>query len=64
MYVCDFELMPWTNQLITVYAACPVINSNSNSNPWISRNTDLKYKMYYRLLMLDSSHVRFTPAIE
>jgi len=28
-------------------------------HPWISKNTDLKYKMYYRLLMLDSSNVRF-----
>jgi len=31
---------------------------------WISRNTDLKYKKYYRLLMLDSSHIRFAAEIE
>jgi len=31
---------------------------------WISRNTDLKYKVYYRLLMLDSSHIRFATEIE
>jgi len=31
---------------------------------WISRNTDLKYKMCYRLPLLDSSRVRFATEIE